>query len=70
MERFTWKQAPDLMDRLTEAQNSPCFEHQDVMTFAGMCDSRAELLRHVENCETRVANYVAPVRVRRARKAA
>ncbi len=65
-----WEQNSDLMDRLTEAQNSPALEHQDVMTWAAMCATRDELLRHVENCERRAENYVAPVRTRRARKAA
>jgi hypothetical protein len=65
----TWKQNPDLMARLTDAQNHPCFEHQDILTWAAMCDTRDELTRHVENCERRAANYVPPVR-RRARKAA
>jgi hypothetical protein len=66
----TWKQNPDLMERLTEAQNSPALEHQDVMTWAAMCSTRDELLRHVENCERRAENYVALAKTRRARKAA
>jgi hypothetical protein len=60
-----WKQNPDLMIRLTEAQNHPCFEHQDILTFAAFCDTRAELERHVVACEDRAARYVAPVRRRR-----
>ena len=63
----TWKQNPDLMIRLQTAQNHPAFEHQDILTFAGMCDDRAELERHVVYCETRAANYVAPARRRRVR---
>lgn len=46
-----WRQNPDLMERLTRAQNHPANENRDVMTFAGMCDSRAELERHVLACE-------------------
>ena len=49
--RFTWKDAPDLMARLTKAQNSPALVSSDVMTFAGFCDSRDELQAHVERCE-------------------
>jgi hypothetical protein len=64
----TWRDNPDLMSRLTEAQNSPAFEHQDILTWAAMCDTRAELERHVLNCETRAANYVPVRRPRRSRK--
>lgn len=49
-----WKQNPDLMDRLAAAQNrlrAPV----DIMTFAGFCDSREELERHVERYEQQVA---------------
>ena len=60
-----WKECPDLLDRLTEAQNSEAFEHQDVMTWAGMCDTRDELERHVVICEQRAANFVTPARRRR-----
>lgn len=49
--RFSWKDEPELMARLTAAQNTPKNWNRDVMTFAGMCSSRAELLRHVEACE-------------------
>lgn len=63
-----WRECKDLMARLTETQNHPCFEHQDILTWAALCESRDELLRHVEACERRAANYVAPRR--RTRKAA
>ncbi len=56
---FSWKDAPDLMDRLGYAQNSPRLENVDVMTFAGMCDSRAELERHVLACEERAERRAA-----------
>jgi hypothetical protein len=52
---FSWKQEPELMDRLSSAQNSPKNQNIDIMTFAGMCDSREELLRHVERYEARAA---------------
>ena len=52
---FSWRDAPDLMDRLGHAQNSPRNENRDVMTFAGFCDDRAELERHVLACEADVA---------------
>jgi len=68
--RFSWRDTPDLIERLTEAQNSQALEHQDVMTWAGMCDSREELERHVVTCEGRVARWVAPVRRRSSKKAA
>lgn len=49
----TWKNNLDLMTRLESVQNHPHFNHQDILSFAGMCSDRAELLRHVENCEKR-----------------
>jgi hypothetical protein len=64
--RFSWKQAPDLMARLTAAQNHPANVAQDIMTFAGFCASRAELEAHVVRYETIAANWVAPKRGRRA----
>lgn len=51
--RWTWKQSPELMARLSKAQNAPANSHVDVMTFAGMCESEAELARHVEYYESR-----------------
>jgi len=53
----TWKANPDLMTRLVEAQSH--FDNIDIMTFAGMCDDRAELLRHVERYEARVVHKAA-----------
>lgn len=58
-DRFTWRNAPDLMARLTTAQNHPANENRDVMTFAGMCDSRAELERHVLHCEDAATRWDA-----------
>lgn len=52
MTGFTWKDAPDLMERLIRAQNhlnTPI----DIVTFAAFCTSRDELLRHVERYEQR-----------------
>lgn len=62
----------DLMDRLAEVQNHPCFEHQDIMTWAAMCDDRAELERHVVRNEERAARWVPLTRkgFPRRRKAA
>ena len=57
------------MDRLGRAQNHPANIHQDVMIFAGFCDDRAELERHVENCEERAASYVSPAVRRRIDRA-
>lgn len=50
---YSWRDNMDLIARLTAAQNSVALENVDVMTFAGMCDSRAELERHVVFCEIR-----------------
>lgn len=52
--KFTWKSAPDLMARLNAAQNE-LIAPVDIVSFAGYCDSRDELLRHVEHYEMRVA---------------
>lgn len=59
----TWKQNPDLMDRLGAAQNklrAPI----DIMTFAAFCQTREELERHVVRYEEQVAEQ--SVRARRA----
>lgn len=50
---FTWKDAPDLMDRLTTAQNH-LRTQIDIVTFAGFCDSREELEAHVVRYEAAV----------------
>lgn len=62
----TWKANPDLMARLTTAQNHPANITQDIMSFAGFCDSRAELMAHVVRYELKAAVYLAPKRNRRA----
>lgn len=49
--RWSWKNEPVLMARLQAAQNTTKHAHRDIMTFAGLCDSRAELERHVLSCE-------------------
>ncbi|WP_091738869.1 hypothetical protein [Phenylobacterium immobile] len=46
-----WKQNPDLMQRLIAAQNA-LTTPIDIVTFAGMCGSREELLAHVLRYET------------------
>ncbi len=51
MARWSWKDDPELMARLTKAQNDPANRHADIMTFAGFCGSRAELLAHVKRYE-------------------
>jgi hypothetical protein len=51
---FSWRDAPDLMDRLIRAQNHPSNSTTDILTIAGLFDSRAELLRHVEFCEATI----------------
>jgi hypothetical protein len=61
-----WKTETDLMDRLRSAQNRPANINQDIVTWAGFCDSRAELEAHVVRHEQLAAEYVAPVRRRRA----
>ncbi len=53
MTEFSWKDAPDLMYALGCTQNAPCNSNIDIMTFAGMCDSREELERHVHYYEQR-----------------
>lgn len=52
--RWTWRNAPDLMERLTRAQNA-LKTPIDIVTFAGFCDSRAELEAHVVRYEDQVA---------------
>jgi hypothetical protein len=49
-----WRTETDLMDRLANAQNA-LRAPIDIMTFAGMCSTRAELERHVIRYETQVA---------------
>lgn len=63
-----WRQCPDLMVRLTTAQNHPANTRIDIMTFAGMCDSREELEGHVARYEREAAEFVPPRR--NCRKAA
>jgi hypothetical protein len=49
----------DLMARLVAAQNRPGNITRDVVTFAGFCDDRAELERHVITCEEAANSYDA-----------
>lgn len=57
MSKFSWKDAPDLMDALSKAQNHPANINQDIMTFAGFMASRDELELHVARAEIRAQNY-------------
>ena len=50
---WNWTQAPDLMDRLTAAQNA-LKAPVDIMTFTAFCESREELERHVVRYEQQV----------------
>ena len=61
-----WKNNPELMARLTTAQNHEANINQDIMTFCAFFDTVEELERHVKHYEERAANYVAPKRRRRA----
>ncbi len=56
---WSWILETDLMGRLTAAQNHPGNVCRDVMTFAGFCDNRAELERHVESCEASAHDWDA-----------
>ena len=57
MTKFSWKDAPDLIADLTRCQNSPCNANQDILTFAGFCESLDELELYVAREEIRVQNY-------------
>lgn len=71
-----WQANPDLMARLTRAQNHPANVRSDIVTFAGFCDSRDELARHVERYEAAAIHHegveavARALRPRRTRKAA
>jgi hypothetical protein len=68
MNTWTWKQSPELIARLTKAQNN-LRTPIDIMTFAGWCETEAALQAHVEYYEAEVA--AQPVRkVRRSKVAA
>ena len=56
--RYSWTQHPDLMARLTDAQNA-LHTPIDIMTYAGWCGSREDLERHVVRYEGVVAQQVA-----------
>lgn len=65
---WNWKQSPELMARLTKAQNN-LHTPIDILTFAGWCETEAALQSHVEYYEAQVA--AQPVRkVRRSKVAA
>ena len=54
-----WKNNPDLIERLTRAQNTPIHAGVDIMTFAGFCDSREELESYVIRAEEKAAAKAA-----------
>ena len=53
MANWNWKQSPELMARLKKAQNHPANAGVDILTYAGFCDSEADLARHVAYYEAR-----------------
>ena len=65
---FTWRDAPDLIDRLKVAQNHERFTYSDIISFAGFMRSRAELEAYVVRKETDVAEYIPAKRRRAATK--
>jgi hypothetical protein len=56
---WSWKQSPELMDRLSNAQNHPRNTNVDIMTFAGFCGSEGALRQHVEYYEARAERKAA-----------
>jgi hypothetical protein len=66
MAQFSWKNAPDLMDRLSSTQNAPCNCVIDIMTFAGFCTSREQLETHVSRYEAREAAAIHAAAYKRA----
>ena len=52
--QWSWKQSPELMARLNSAQNHPANSNVDITTYAGFCDSEADLARHVAHYEARM----------------
>ncbi len=59
--RWSWRQAPELMARLREAQNHPANVHQDVMTIVGFFSSTQELEQHVLRCERQAKGRYCPM---------
>lgn len=57
MAQFSWKDAPELIQALTRAQNSPCNENRDILSFAGFMESREELELYVARHEITVQNW-------------
>jgi len=51
---YSWRNHPDLIARLTTAQNHPSNSNIDIMSYAGWCESREELEKHVERYEAKV----------------
>jgi shikimate kinase len=53
MATFNWIDEPELMARLSKAQNRPANQNIDIMTIVGCFNSREQLVRHVENFEAK-----------------
>ena len=54
MNIWTWRQSPELMARLTKAQNA-LRTPIDIMTYACWCETEEALRAHVERYEAEVA---------------
>lgn len=57
MTKFSFKDAPDLMVDLVQAQNHPANINQDIMSFAAMASSRDELEAHIFHYAIRAERY-------------
>jgi hypothetical protein len=56
MAKFSWKDAPDLIEALTRCQNSKFNANRDILSFAGFCESRDELEAYLCREEIAVQN--------------
>lgn len=52
-QKFSWRQAPDLMTRLAACQNN-LRAPIDIMTFAAFCETREQLRKHVAFYEEKI----------------
>lgn len=66
MTNFSWRNAPDLMQRLNDTQNHPANDSQDITTIVGFFTSREEMERHVVFYEQKAAAWVPKPRRRKA----
>ena len=53
--QWSWRDSPELMQRLNAAQNSPPNWGIDITTYAGLCGSEGKLKSHVEHYEKKAA---------------